>query len=370
MTQDVLDHLSGYSEAARRSAQRTGQQRRCVGVVEGPAAEDADAPGAGVAIRHSPIAFRDRVLHLASVSLDLADAARTAAASRGMRALSTTDDDSAKIMLLLMDPMAHTASGKARLRYVVMPSTRMLNQFQPWFFGVAFPFCFKFGVGMPDMPTWSETPRHRRSGASPRVELGLWARIMTRRVESQLRRDWRFGFTVSSLLFQSAMNMARSMRLVSDPGDDEMAHVEKAKDLEEAAVSICNALHGKYKDPCGKHRDVNGDVNKLKFVSNLTPTAPKMVRSAQAIARKIPGTNEVRTLMRYDTHAARIAHGLSVFVTISPDERRSVKESGVRVCHAAVECGLSARNEVFVFVRVLPALADRTGGISGFLGRN
>eukprot|EP00959_Pyramimonas_sp_CCMP1952_P188253 3936864-Pyramimonas_sp.AAC.1 len=37
-----------------------------------------------------------------------------------------------------------------------------------------------------------------------------WSRIVTRRVESQFRREWRFGFTFSSVVFQSAVDMARS----------------------------------------------------------------------------------------------------------------------------------------------------------------
>ena len=173
---------------------------------------------------------------------------------------------------------------KMRLRLVVSPGTEMMSQFVPWFFGAAFPFCFKFGTGMPDMPEWSATSRHRRGAEAPRVELPLWTRIMTRRVESQLRRDWRFGFTMSSLLYQSALNTSRSMRLfadheqVEDQGDRDFAY------MEEAAVSIVEALRGRYEEPgTGNVRAVNGDVNKLKFVASLSDTAQRMVRGAQGI---------------------------------------------------------------------------------------
>eukprot|EP00959_Pyramimonas_sp_CCMP1952_P112715 2356385-Pyramimonas_sp.AAC.1 len=59
----------------------------------------------------------------------------------------------------------------SRIRYVVYPGRAMMNQFVPWFFGVAFPFCLKCGVGVPDMPEWQENARHRRGPAAPRVEL-------------------------------------------------------------------------------------------------------------------------------------------------------------------------------------------------------
>ena len=36
--------------------------------------------------------------------------------------------------------------------YVVATGNQMMNQFVPWYFGVAFAFCFKYCIGMPDMP--------------------------------------------------------------------------------------------------------------------------------------------------------------------------------------------------------------------------
>ena len=44
------------------------------------------------------------------------------------------------------------------------------------------------------MPSWSKIPRHRRPGDAPRVELAEWVRLISRRVEQQLRRDWLLGF--------------------------------------------------------------------------------------------------------------------------------------------------------------------------------
>eukprot|EP00959_Pyramimonas_sp_CCMP1952_P026222 550470-Pyramimonas_sp.AAC.1 len=61
----------------------------------------------------------------------------------------------------------------SRIRCVVYPGRSMMNQFVP---------CFSCGVGVPDMPEWQENARHRRGPAAPRIELVLWARIMTRRV--------------------------------------------------------------------------------------------------------------------------------------------------------------------------------------------
>ena len=69
---------------------------------------------------------------------------------------------------------------------------------------------------------------------------------------------------------------------------------------------------------------MKGDFSKLKFAQSLDPIAKRLAAGASAVARKIEGTNEVRTLMRYDTHAARIAHGVPLFFTMSPDERHNL----------------------------------------------
>ncbi len=43
-------------------------------------------------------------------------------------------------------------------RYIVGTGGRMMDQFQPWYCGVAFDFIFKFCTGMPDMPAWGNNP--------------------------------------------------------------------------------------------------------------------------------------------------------------------------------------------------------------------
>ena len=42
-----------------------------------------------------------------------------------------------------------------------------------------------------------------------------------------------------------------------------------AAELEAGAISICEALDGKYKDLDGKVKKVNGDFTKVKFAVNL-----------------------------------------------------------------------------------------------------
>ena len=83
----------------------------------------------------------------------------------------------------------------------------MIDQFQPWYFGVAFAFLFKYCTGMPDIPEYFEKERYRRDEDAPRIEGPLWVQVMARRVEAQLSRGWHFGFVTWNYLFRSCVNL-------------------------------------------------------------------------------------------------------------------------------------------------------------------
>jgi len=77
---------------------------------------------------------------------------------------------------------AKTKRCKEKAELIIPTGSVMMDQFQPWYFGVAFSFVFKFGVGMPDMQQFLEKKRHRRPEDAPRVEVAQWVQIMARRV--------------------------------------------------------------------------------------------------------------------------------------------------------------------------------------------
>ena len=84
-----------------------------------------------------------------------------------------------------MEDIVHHNSGTAETalpEVVSYTGTKLLDQFQPTYFGLAFPFVFPYGVGMPDPPRWSKQPRHRRAAIEPRVELSTWVRALARAV--------------------------------------------------------------------------------------------------------------------------------------------------------------------------------------------
>ena len=201
--------------------------------------------------------------------------------------------------------------------------TTLLDQFQPLYFALAFPFVFPYGIGLPDVPKWSQRKRLRRHTQDPHVELNTWVKVMARRIEAQVSRDWVFGFTSWNLLFRSALNLSRTTDVYSHSfydGETQEWMRPTGKHIEEAAQQLLLALKGSYIDVTGQPRPVKGDVSKLKYVQGLKPMARKLLTNMRHTAQGLPGTQEARKRMRFEIQAMRIRYGVPLFVTYTPDE--------------------------------------------------
>ena len=219
----------------------------------------------------------------------------------------------------------------------IYTETKLLDQFQPLYFTLAFPFVFPYGLGMPDPPTWKKQARPRAADA-PYLSLSLWVRAMARRVEAQVSRDWVFGFTSWNLLFRSALNLSRNAEAYSRAYFDEDTRTwihPTGQHLEAAAKQLLQALHGTYVDVSGCPRAVKGDVSKLRFVRGLKPMARKFLNNMRHTAQGLPGTQEARKRMRFEIQAMRIKYGVPLFITFTPDEAHQllfIRMSRVRQC--------------------------------------
>ena len=225
-----------------------------------------------------------------------------------------------------MEDIVHHSDGTAETtlpEVVLYTGTKLLDQFQPTYFGLAFPFVFPYGLGMPDPPHWSKQARHRRAASEPRIELSTWVRTLARRVEAQVSRDWVFGFTSWNLLFRSSLNLSRTTDAYSRTyyDEDENAWVQPTgHHVETAAKQLLDALRGSYVDVNGHPRAVKGDVTKLQYVRGLKPMARKLLKNMRHTAHGLPGTQEARKRMRFEIQAMRIRYGVPLFVTFTPDE--------------------------------------------------
>ena len=96
------------------------------------------------------------------------------------------------------------------------------------------------------------------------------------------------------------------------------------EDFLQGAKQLCKALWGKYKDLDGRIKAVRGDMTKLRWVVGLSRAARKLLDNIEHTSRRLPGTQEVRRLMRFDTNAMRVRYGVPIFVTFSPDEAHNL----------------------------------------------
>ena len=202
----------------------------------------------------------------------------------------------------------------------------MLDQFEPWYFGVAFSFMFSFCTGMPDRPAFQNKSSYRRAADAPRVEHALWDQIMGRRIEGQCIRDWQLGYVSWNCLFRSAVNLSRTLWSYDSVSENGKKRQVTAKEIETGAIEIVKALNGSYNNPTNAQQKlpVKGDLTKLKFVPGLSAVARRIVLNAEATTQKMSGNQETRRQMRFDMKAMRIRYGVPIFVTFSPDEKHNL----------------------------------------------
>ena len=210
----------------------------------------------------------------------------------------------------------------------VRAGNQLLDQFFPGYWSAAFSFLFKHGTAEPDVQRRgdSEAPLSRRKArnpAAPEVGIQDWAAALQRQVASQFRRDWNFTPALWNYVFRTIINLQpNSYMYATVDSDTGLRRMLTPAEIEKGAREIHRLMEkGIYVDVSGGHKAVNGDLLKVKYVPNLSPAAKKVLANMEARTKKVPGTHEVRTIMRNQTNANRVVHGLAQFITFSPSER-------------------------------------------------
>ena len=129
------------------------------------------------------------------------------------------------------------------------------------------------------MPEWSTASTHRRGHGAPRIDLSLWVRLISRRVEQQLKRDWLLGFTMGSVLFRSMLNQCKTVYSYEKIRRADGSTGFTAEELEAGAISICRALDGTYEDLDGRIKKVNGDFTKVRYLSKLNEVGQRLLQN-------------------------------------------------------------------------------------------
>merc|ERR1711994_283720 len=110
--------------------------------------------------------------------------------------------------------------------------------------------------------------------------------VVSRRVESQLRRDWDVGYASWNLISCATINMSRPVYSYEGRSNDEGSSMT-AKEMGEGAVQLCSALAGNYMDTTGNSRPVKGDMTKLRYVPGLSRAARRMLQNLEHPSSKV-----------------------------------------------------------------------------------
>lgn len=217
--------------------------------------------------------------------------------------------------------------------YEVRAGNQLIDMFRPCYWAIAFCFLFKHATAEPEVtntankdkddPVQKKSRRKRGSKNAPEVNINAWGSAIQRRVEAQFRRDWNFSPALWNYIFRTMINQEPNAYMYAHH-DLDGRRMMTNKEIQDGAQEIYRNMHyGMYVDSNNENKLVNGDLSKLRYVPTLSAAALKVLNNTEARARKVPGTHEVRTTMRHQTHAYRVLFGLSVFITFSPSERDS-----------------------------------------------
>ena len=87
-------------------------------------------------------------------------------------------------------------------------------------------------------------------------------------------------------MFRSSLNLSQSLDVYERKNGKDTGAKFTARDLENRAVAIAEALWGKYKDVNGKQQEVNGDITKVGCVPGLSEAAHVLLKHIAHTSRK------------------------------------------------------------------------------------
>ena len=267
---------------------------------------------------------------------DLAAAGATFAAQRPRtvvaegRDTQTMQEVARATIAGLAEGLKPAAANKEVQAVEVRAGNHLADMFRPDYWLTTFPFNFKHATAEPDITKQHLPPdqrqqlsrRKRGNPRAPEVTMPEWAAAMQRQAASQFRRDWNFGPVLWNYLFRTWVNQQpNASRFVMKEEGSKPRYLSN-KEIQEGINEIYHKLEkGTYRDVNGDDKAIKGDLMKLRYVPNLSQAARAVLKNAEARASKIPGTHEVRSTMRHQTHAYRVCHGVAIFLTFSPSER-------------------------------------------------
>ena len=235
----------------------------------------------------------------------------------------------------------------------ITSGTTMVDQFVPWYIGMAFPFTMPSAVGGYDVDRRSRWRRPENDDiAVPRVPLSAWkpcagscsilptehalvgpacqvqladlVKGLSQRIEGQFRRHWSFIPALWNLYFRERINIGGSLQVRSvAPGAGSTTSEVLDTDAAMAGASLFQKLEsGHYMDR-GKRRKIDFDASKLPFAEHLSRTEKQLLADFRFRTSMVPGTQEIRSKIGRVGFWASMIYGHGIFMTVSPSERHN-----------------------------------------------
>jgi len=199
----------------------------------------------------------------------------------------------------------------------------MLTQITPLYMVIVYPYLYPNGSGVPDIFHF----KHREDEDN-RIDLvNHYSKIIMQRAEAHHRRDMSFPHALWQYVFKTIINIGQHIKESVREGIRQDGEEDKytSADFSAAANEICEGLRGHWLTPGGARMPVKGDMQNLHHLDPpLGTLAGKMLRDFQATSRSIPGSQEIRTMMRREGEAFRTIYGQHIFATLSPNDRQSL----------------------------------------------
>ena len=236
----------------------------------------------------------------------------------------------------------------------------MVNQFVPWYIGMAFPFTLPSAVGGYDVdrnkrwrrPDHDDIPEPRMScdawepfadgattlstehqlmGPACEVKLSDLVKGLSQRIEGQFRRHWGFIPALWNLYFRERINLGGGIQVKTNaPGAEVSSSDVPDTDAAMAAASLLQKLESGHFMDKGKRRKIDYDASKLPFAEHLSHTEKQLLADFRFRSAKIPGTQEIRRTIGKVGFWASMIYGHGIFMTISPSERHNYL--AIRLC--------------------------------------
>ena len=92
---------------------------------------------------------------------------------------------------------------------------------------------------------------------------------------------------MGSVLFRSLLNQCHTVYSYEKTKRADGSRGFSAEELEAGAISICQALDGKYKDVDGKLKPVNGDFTKVKYAIHLNDAGKRLLQNLECVSNEV-----------------------------------------------------------------------------------